>query len=64
MKKLYDAFQENQYPTKEKKECLAQELGMTFQQKLNEAFQENQFPSKGKKEELAQELGMTSRQVW
>ncbi|KAK8918448.1 Homeobox protein HOX1A [Platanthera zijinensis] len=31
-KKLYDAFQENQYPTKEKKECLAQELGMTFQQ--------------------------------
>lgn len=31
-KKLYEAFQENQYPTKEKKESLAQELYMTYQQ--------------------------------
>ncbi|PKA61011.1 Homeobox protein HOX1A [Apostasia shenzhenica] len=31
-KELFEAFQENHYPTREKKESLAQELGMTFQQ--------------------------------
>ncbi|XP_020586959.1 homeobox protein HOX1A isoform X2 [Phalaenopsis equestris] len=31
-KKLYEAFQENQYPTKESRDSLAQELGLTFKQ--------------------------------
>lgn len=62
-KKLNEAFQENQFASKEKKQGLTQELGMTPQKILYDVFQENQYPDKEKKESLAQELGMTFLQV-
>jgi len=32
LQKLYESFQDNQYPTREKKESLGQELGLTYRQ--------------------------------